>query len=496
MPLYGFCWHPPPAAEVRARRAMWVEGCRDPDESWLDRLNWAYCVYVYEMLAGSRMIESVAPWIGEVLARCHAAAVSSRWRHVATRSARLRPPPPPAAYVLLTVCIYRLTTGQDTVMDPMLVVTLGLLSSGVCQLRTAAMVADREQVLERFVPNEVARALINERIRARTRGTRPKGLSRDSKAFAVGSLSRTTTLDAPTPSFHSPSSPSGWVNAISANPGVPSGRQDVRPHLATAIDEQVEALTAQASADQPDAHGAAPAGPSRLVYYRQYDRVTVLFASIHGMEELADVEDATPALHLLHAFFARADDVMARHGLATLATVADAYIACANLVEDDPDHAMSALRAALDLAAVASWIDAPEVIDEAAPFPQGLSLLIGMHMGPVAAGVIGQTRNFLTLTGDTVNMASRMEALCPPGFVRATAETMALLPANVQGRFHRKTVWVKGKGDTETGAADAMLDVPLRLALGTMAPRLPGSPPRHCHSAPALLGGPQPCIED
>ena len=480
VPLYGFCWHPPPGAEVRARRQMWEEGRRNPEESWLDRLNWAYCVYVYEVVAGSRMIESVVPWIGEVLAIHSTATAKVGMRH------SQRSLPPPAAYLLLTVCIYRLTTGQDTVMDPMLVVTLGLLSSGHSQLRTAAMVADREQVLERFVPNEVARALINERIRARTCGT-CQGRSGDGRA--PGSLSRTTTAhDMPTP-FHSPTSPSGWVHAISADSGALSGRHDVRPSLATAIDEQVEVLTAQASMDQPDARDAAPAGPCRLVYYRQYDRVTVLFASIHGIDKLSAVEDATPALHLLHAFFARADDVMARHGLATLATVGDAYIACANLVEDDADHATSALRAAFDLAAVASWIDAPETIEEARPFPQGLSLLIGMHTGPVAAGVIGHTRNFLTLTGDTVNLASRMHSTCPAGFVHVTAETMALLPADVRDRFQRDTVWVKGKGDMETGAADAVFDESLRLALGTMAPRLPGSPPRRCHSAPALLGG-------
>ena len=78
-----------------------------------------------------------------------------------------------------------------------------------------------------------------------------------------------------------------------------------------------------------------------------------------------------------------------------------------------------------------------------------LQLRVGLHSGPVVAGVIGQTRFTYDLWGETVNLASRMETLGVPGRVQVTLSTYERL----RSRFDfepRGKIEVKGKGEMET----------------------------------------------
>ena len=78
-----------------------------------------------------------------------------------------------------------------------------------------------------------------------------------------------------------------------------------------------------------------------------------------------------------------------------------------------------------------------------------LRIRIGLHTGPVAAGIIGKNKFIYDIWGDTVNIASRMEAHGAPGRVHVTAETLAAL----DGRFDveaRPPIEVKGRGIMST----------------------------------------------
>ena len=85
---------------------------------------------------------------------------------------------------------------------------------------------------------------------------------------------------------------------------------------------------------------------------------------------------------------------------------------------------------------------------------------MGVHTGPLAASTLGFKRNCLTLVGDPLNTASRMESSSRPGHIRMSAATYWRLPSHVRQCFQLETIDVKGKGPMDTYIADG-LSIPL-----------------------------------
>jgi class 3 adenylate cyclase len=105
------------------------------------------------------------------------------------------------------------------------------------------------------------------------------------------------------------------------------------------------------------------------------------------------------------------------------------------------DHAEAVARMALDMLKGIAKINSRK--------GQALSLRIGIHTGPVIAGVIGTRKFIYDLWGDTVNIASRMESHSLPDCIQVTETTQALL----SGKFvfeKRGLIEVKGKGEMIT----------------------------------------------
>ena len=179
---------------------------------------------------------------------------------------------------------------------------------------------------------------------------------------------------------------------------------------------------------------------------QSHDEVTVLFADLCGFTPLAADLSATEVVELLNEVFCRFDELCAEHGVEKIKTIGDAYMAVAGVPQPRPDHAEACADLALAMRA--------EVAKLAARLGRPMDFRIGMHLGPVIAGVIGSSKFAYDLWGDTVNTAARMETHGVPGQIQVTAELADRLRPRGYGLRERGPVDVKGKGVQTTWLLD------------------------------------------
>ena len=171
------------------------------------------------------------------------------------------------------------------------------------------------------------------------------------------------------------------------------------------------------------------------------DDVSVLFVDLVGSTSLADALAPSDLVAVLNRVFSAFDDLTDRHGLEKVKTVGDAYIAVGGLPTPDPNHLTSAAKLALAIRDEMHRYSVPEL--------GPLEIRLGLHAGPVVAGVIGKRKFSYDIWGDTVNTAARMESTGIPGEVQVTATVQQRL----QREFDfepRGAITVKGKGQMET----------------------------------------------
>jgi class 3 adenylate cyclase len=171
-----------------------------------------------------------------------------------------------------------------------------------------------------------------------------------------------------------------------------------------------------------------------------FPEATVLFADLVGFTPLAERLTPEQLVAALDDIFSEFDDIADRHGLEKIKTIGDAYMVVGGVPAPRADHARAIAEMALDMRAA---IAGRQVADGTR-----LALRIGIHTGPVVAGVIGKRKFIYDLWGDTVNLASRMESHGVEGGIQVTEATRLRLGDAF--RFEERGVTVKGKGEVRT----------------------------------------------
>lgn len=174
------------------------------------------------------------------------------------------------------------------------------------------------------------------------------------------------------------------------------------------------------------------------------DDVTILFADIVGFTRLASQMDAESLVSLLEELFSKLDEIAHRHGCERLKTIGDSYMAICGATGSVADHTVRMTRAAL------------EIMSGASDLPLATSQLrIGIHRGPVVAGVMSGARLSYDIWGDAVNVAARMEQRSVPGQIHCTDDVAMVLrhheefelearePINIHGKGLMQTYWVR-----------------------------------------------------
>jgi class 3 adenylate cyclase len=146
---------------------------------------------------------------------------------------------------------------------------------------------------------------------------------------------------------------------------------------------------------------------------------TILFTDFAGFTRISSSVDPGVLVQSLDETFGVFDEVTTRWGVEKLKTIGDSYMGAAGALEPNPSHLLVSILAGLELLALV------ETGRVRAPDGSIWQMRVGLHSGPVVAGVIGQKKLAYDLWGDTVNMASRMESLGVVGRVNMTSELYA-----------------------------------------------------------------------
>jgi adenylate cyclase len=150
-----------------------------------------------------------------------------------------------------------------------------------------------------------------------------------------------------------------------------------------------------------------------------YEDTTVLFADIVGFGKITARMKAYEIIGCLNQLFSEFDRLAEDAGVEKIKTIGDNYMAVAGVPIPRSNHARAATKLALDMINSARRLRSRLPV----PFP----IRVGLHSGPVMAGVIGTRKFAYDVWGDTVNIAARMEAASQPNRVLISAATAKVL---------------------------------------------------------------------
>jgi len=170
-----------------------------------------------------------------------------------------------------------------------------------------------------------------------------------------------------------------------------------------------------------------------------FDEASVLFADVVNFTTLSATLTPGSLVALLNEVFSQFDALTEQYGLEKIKTIGDCYMVASGVPRPRADHASALVKLALDM---------QTYVARHTFQGQTLALRIGIHSGPVVAGVIGRKKFTYDLWGDAVNIASRMEAHGMARAIQITRATYELIQTEFecipQGAIH-----VKGKGEME-----------------------------------------------
>lgn len=179
-------------------------------------------------------------------------------------------------------------------------------------------------------------------------------------------------------------------------------------------------------------------GETNRAFVQHVDSATILFADIVGFTELSNQLEPYEIVKLLNRIFSAFDHIAEKHGLEKIKTIGDAYMVAGNIPLPLKDHAIHIADMSVEMHRVIYTIAKESKLS--------LELRIGIHSGPVVAGVLGKNRMAYDLWGDSVNIASRMESQGIAGYTQISKETATILADDfiVEPRGY---IEIKGKGN-------------------------------------------------
>lgn len=175
---------------------------------------------------------------------------------------------------------------------------------------------------------------------------------------------------------------------------------------------------------------------SGRVQPRGCDNVAVLFCDLVGFTSYCSGESAAVVVEHLHQLFAAFEEAADRTGVEKIKTIGDCFLITAGVLGRFANPVKSCLKCAEEMRRVASESD------------PSWQVRIGIHVGPLVAGMVGRKQFAFDVWGDTVNTASRIQTAAEPGMIALSEPAWAQVFPSCRGKsIGRKKL--KGKNDME-----------------------------------------------
>jgi class 3 adenylate cyclase len=174
---------------------------------------------------------------------------------------------------------------------------------------------------------------------------------------------------------------------------------------------------------------------------RLFDDVTVMCTDFKDFTKISDRLSPTELVQEIHTCFKAFDQIISKHNIEKIKTIGDAYMCAGGLPIANKTNAMDVVNTALEIQKFMAGLSS----ERKAAGTEVFEIRIGIHTGPVVAGIVGVKTFAYGIWGDTGNIASRMESSGEVGKVNISESTYAL----VKHRFkciHRGMIEAKHKG--------------------------------------------------
>jgi CheY-like chemotaxis protein len=176
---------------------------------------------------------------------------------------------------------------------------------------------------------------------------------------------------------------------------------------------------------------------------RRYENVAVLFCDIVGFTPYCESHEPEEVVANLSEMIETFEQITLSHGLEKINSFADEFMAAGGIGDESQDPVMDCVQCGQEMIAVMHRLDAP------------WQVRVGIHVGPVLAGIVGKRKFLFGLWGDTVNTAARVQSHGVVGTVNISKEAWERVMDRCQGKS-QGTIALKGKGPMELYRVDAV----------------------------------------
>lgn len=189
-----------------------------------------------------------------------------------------------------------------------------------------------------------------------------------------------------------------------------------------------------------------------MVEAKQFDDVTVMFTDFKNFTQISEKLNPAELVAEIDILFKAFDNIISKHNIEKIKTIGDSYMCAGGLPIANKTHAYDVVTATMDIQQFMQQHLQKRKMEGKEPF----EIRIGVHTGPVVAGIVGEKKFAYDIWGDTVNVASRMESSGEAGKVNISGCTYDLVKDKFTCRYRGK-IQAKNKGGIDMYFVETVL---------------------------------------